>query len=300
MLFSAVGSISERLDSKFITAYFFPAFIAVLGTCWAVVTAMGGERFAERIAGLDSVEQTILVAILLLVTMMVAYMLRTMARPIARLYAGRAFPRLVKDPSIRGQLKARGRTQVGSEMVSRGEHLFPIDARETAPTAFGNVLAAVGDYPRRVYGMDSFHWWPRLQPLLPTEFQELLSSLETPMRAMLNLSLVSLYLGCMAAIVLGLGEQNLPFAVLSLVIGVVVAEALYRAAVVQAIDFVRHIWVGFDLYRYQILEQLREQEPANLEEERALWQRLSERLRSLDEVEISTAAEERIAPATSS
>ena len=30
MLFSAVGSIGERLDSKFITAYFFPAFIAVL------------------------------------------------------------------------------------------------------------------------------------------------------------------------------------------------------------------------------------------------------------------------------
>jgi hypothetical protein len=48
---------------------------------------------------------------------------------------------------------------------------------------------------------------------------------------------------------------------------------------------VRHIWVGFDLYRYTILEQLREQEPANLEEERALWQRLSQRLRSLDELE---------------
>jgi hypothetical protein len=289
MLISAVGAVSERLDSKFITAYFFPAFIAVLGTSWAIVTSMGGERFVERIAGLDSVEQGILAALVLLLTMMVAHMLRTMARPIAQLFAGRAFPRLVMEPSLRGQLKARSTARVGSDMVSRGERLFPLDAREMAPTAFGNVLAALADYPRLVYGMDSYHWWPRLLPLLPADFQELLRSLETPMRAMLNLSLVSLYLGCLTAIVLGLAEANLPVAVLSFVIGVVVAEVLYRAAVVQAIDLVRHIWVGFDLYRFQILEQLREQEPASLEEEHALWKRLSQRLRSLDVMETAPA-----------
>lgn len=289
MLISAVGAISDRLDAKFLTAYFFPAFIAVLGTSWAVVTSMGGERFVERISGLDSVEQGLLAALLLLVTMMVAHMLRTMARPIAQFFAGRAFPRLVTEPSLRGQLQARSKAQVGSEMVSRGERLFPLDVRDTAPTSFGNVLAALADYPRLVYGMDSYHWWPRLLPLLPTDFQELLRSLETPMRAMLNLSLVSLYLGCMTAIVLGLTEGNLPVAAISLVAGVVVAEVLYRAAVVQAIELARHIWVGFDLYRFAILEQLREQEPANLEEERALWARLSQRLRSLDDLEMAPA-----------
>jgi hypothetical protein len=31
MLFSAVGSLGDRLDPKFMTAYFLPAFVAVLG-----------------------------------------------------------------------------------------------------------------------------------------------------------------------------------------------------------------------------------------------------------------------------
>jgi hypothetical protein len=140
--------------------------------------------------------------------------------------------------------------------------------------------------------MDTYHWWPRLLPLLPPEFQELLRSMETPMRSMLNLSLVSLYLGCLTAAVLGLANSNLAVAAVSLVIGVIVAELLYRAAVAQAAELARHIWVGFDLYRFHILEQLREEEPADIEAERELWQRLAQRLRTLDELMAAANPEE--------
>ena len=58
---------------------------------------------------------------------------------------------------------------------------------------------------------------------------------------------------------------------------------LHRAAVAQAAELARHIWVGFDLCRFHMLEQLRGQEPADLEAERALGQRLAQRLRNLDE-----------------
>jgi multisubunit Na+/H+ antiporter MnhF subunit len=292
MLISAVGAIGDRLDSKFITAYFFPAFVAVLGSIWVFVTATGGERFADRVAGLDSVEQAIVAAIVLLGTTMLAHMLRALARPIAQLFAGRAYPQFVQQESVRGQLKARQRTRIGSEMLARGERLFPLDANETAPTAFGNVLAAAADYPRFMYGMDSYHWWPRLLPLLPAEFQELLRSIETPMRAMLNLSLVSLYLGSLTAVFLGLANSQLTIAAGSLTIGVLCAAVLYRAAVSQATELARHIWVGFDLYRYQILEQLHEQQPGDLEAERELWQRLAQRLRSLDDLMATAKADE--------
>src|SRR5829696_5016324 len=298
MLISAIGSIGERLDSKFITAYFFPAFIAVLGTLWVAVTALGGERFAERVAGLDSVEQAIFTGILLLITMMVAYMLRSLGRPIAQLFAGHTFPRVVKDKSVRSQLRARRRARLSSAMISRDERLVPVDPTDTAPTALGNVLAAAADYPRHVYGMDAYYWWPRLLPLLPLEFQVLLQSMETPMRSLLNLSLASLYLGCLTAAVLGLADSNLAVAAASLAIGVVIAELLYRAAVEQAAEFVRHIWVGFDLYRFQILEQLREQQPADLEAERALWQRLAQRLRNLDDLMAANPEESAKANAT--
>jgi hypothetical protein len=283
VLFSAIGSLGDRLDSKFITAYFFPAFVAVLGSIWILVVSVGEERFGERIAELDSVEQGIGVAVILLVTMMLAHMLSALARPIATMYAGRAFPAPVREWSIRGQLQARLRNRRSSIQAGREDRLYPRDPTETQPTAFGNVLAATADYPRLNYAMDAFHWLPRLLPLLPAEFQALLRALETPMRGMLNLSLVFAYLAILAVVVLGLlGSQELT-ALLALMVGIVLSQLCYRAAVTQATDLARNIWVAFDLYRFSILEQLREQEPGNLDEERALWRRLAERLHELDE-----------------
>jgi hypothetical protein len=145
----------------------------------------------------------------------------------------------------------------------------------------GNVLAAIVDYPRLMYAMETFHWWPRLMPLLPPEYQDLLRSKETPMRGMLNLSLVFSYLAFLGVVVLGLSHEL--SALLFLVVGLVLSQLCYRAAVTQATDLARGIWVAFDLYRFSILEQLREEEPADLDAERALWQRLAERLHELDE-----------------
>jgi hypothetical protein len=282
VLFSAIGSIGDRLDSKFITAYFFPAFVAVLGTIWIAVTAIGGDRFADRLAQFDSVEQAIMVLLLLLGASMLAHMLRAMARPIAQVYAGRSLPELLRKPSVVHQRRARARSSTGLLMASRGERLYPHDAAETAPTAFGNAIVAAADYPRLVYGMEAFYWWPRLLPLLPAEFQELLRSMETPMRAMLNLSLVSLYLGCLSAIVLGLAASQWMTTVVSLVIGLLLANFFYRAAIAQATELSRNIWVGFDLYRHEILKQMNLDVPATLPEERALWQQLTQRLRDLE------------------
>jgi hypothetical protein len=281
VLFSALGSLGERIDSRFITAYFFPAFVAVLGSIWILVAAVGGQRAAARIEELDSVEQGIVVGIVLLVTMMLAHMLSALARPIATFYAGRAFPGPVRDWSIRGQRNARVRNRTSSIQAGREDRLYPRDPAETQPTALGNVLAAIVDYPRLMYAMETFHWWPRLMPLLPPEYQDLLRSKETPMRGMLNLSLVFSYLAFLGVVVLGLSHEL--SALLFLVVGLVLSQLCYRAAVTQATDLARGIWVAFDLYRFSILEQLREEEPADLDAERALWQRLAERLHELDE-----------------
>jgi len=277
-----MGSLGERLDSKFITAYFFPAFAAVLGTFWILVAATGGERFAERLEQLDSVQQAIAVVLLLLTTAMIAHLLRALARPIAQLFAGRAFPTLIKNPAIQRQLRARARVPAGMVMVSRGERLYPHDPADTAPTAFGNVLATAADYARLVYGMESYHWWPRLLPLLPVEFQEMLRSMEAPMRGMLNLSLVALYLGGLATVALGLAASQWQTVIASVVVGVLLANFFYRAAIVQATELARNIWVGFDLYRFEIMRQMNVEVPTDLQEERALWQDLSQRLRNLE------------------
>ena len=297
MLFSALGSLSSRLDSRFMTAYFFPAFAAVLGTIWILVLAVGNQRFTDRVEGLDSAEQAIVVGVILLATMMLAHMLSAMARPIATLFAGRVYPHPVRDMSVRGQLKARLRARKEMIVAGREDRLYPRDPADTQPTSFGNVLAAIADYPRVVYAMEAFLWWPRLLPLLPTEYQDLLRTKETPMRAMLNLCLVSVYLAFLAVVVLGLlGTQELN-ALFILAAGLVLSHLCYRAAVTQAAELARTVWVAFDLYRSAILEHFHEEQPATLEEERLLWQRLGERLHQMDEP--SAAETEGAAPVAS-
>jgi hypothetical protein len=280
VLFSAIGSIGERLDSKFITAYFFPAFVAVLGTIWILATAFGGRRLAAEVLEFDPAEQAIVVAVVLLATLMLAHMLRALSRPVMQFYAGRTLPRPASDWSTRGQLKARARIAPGLE---GGSYLrYPRETTDTEPTSFGNILAAAKDYPRLVYAMEGTHWWPRLLPLLPAEFQEMLHSMHAPMMGMLNLSLVFSYLAFLGVIALGLATSNALAALVILVMGIVLGQLSYRAGVTQAVELVRHIGVAFDLYRYEILKQLHLEEPADIEEEREVWRQLADRLHVLD------------------
>ena len=101
------------------------------------------------------------------------------------------------------------------------------------------------------------------------------------MRAMLNLSLVSVYLGCLAAVFLGLAQSHWITTVVSLVSVCSSRTSFIAPRSPKAVELVRNIWVGFDLYRYEILKQMNEELPTTLEDERALWQRLTQRLRRL-------------------
>ena len=280
MFLSALGSLGQRLDPKFITAYFFPAFLAVLGTIALVVRQAGDTTFITWIAQFDSLQQGVIVLGLLLGTLMLAHLLEALARPIGRLYAGRAYPELVQRLLVPTQQADRAHAAFDLRAYQRGTRLFPRDPAELAPTAFGNVVAASADYPRAVYGMDTYHWWPRLLALLPAEFLEALRSLETPMRMLLNLSLVSIYLACLGG-ALGMTHGDMRAAALALALGLFFAVVCYQAAIAQAVELVRSIWVGFDLYRSEILKQLNEAVPETIEAERALWARLEQRLHPL-------------------
>jgi len=298
MLFSAMGSLGDRLDTKFLSAYFLPAFVAMLGTLWVLEASGSDQRPSEFILAMNSVQQAILVLLLLLATVMLAFLLRTMARPIAYLVTGRAIPRTLRGRAVQAQQRAGARTRTGAGMVSEGTALYPLDPARTAPTRFGNVLAAADDYPRLMYAMEARYWWPRLIPLLPADFQDQLRTMETPMRAMLNLALVAWYLGIVAAAAFALAAGNWTAAALALAAGIVLAEFFYRAAVSQASDLVRNIWVGFDLYRFEILKQLDVDTPSGLDAERALWSDLAERLRVLDKAAGPSAAAVATATAT--
>ena len=57
----------------------------------------------------------------------------------------------------------------------------------------------------------------------------------------------------------------------TIVIGLLLAWGLYRASVLQAVNYSSFLRVAFDLYRFNILKQMHIPLPPNLQAERELW-----------------------------
>jgi hypothetical protein len=141
MLLSALSVMGQRLDTKFIAAYFFPAFFAVLGTIVIVVLKAGNAAFLAWVDQFDSLQQAIIVLVVLLGTFLLAHLLQALVHPIEQLYAGHAYPEVIRR-LLPAQRSARAYTPFDLSTYERGTRLFPRDPGDLAPTAFGNVVAA--------------------------------------------------------------------------------------------------------------------------------------------------------------
>jgi hypothetical protein len=292
MLRSGLSALSDRVDSKFLTAFWLPAFVAVFGGFVILALIVGGEQMDAWVSSLDSVEQTIGTAIILLHITMLAFVLRALTEPIADIFAGSAVPRIVATWSMRGQRRARtaaerviGANPKGPDASAltrpaeqRLRQLFPQDDADMQPTLFGNVVASAAEHPRLAYSMDGGLWWPRLAPLLPSYFQDMLGGTQAPMMGMLNLSVVFFVLALLGLGVLGVAGGLWVVALVFLTGGMLLSRLCYRAAVSQAVEFGSMVQVAFDLYRHEILKQMEVETPSDLAEERALWRRLTREL----------------------
>ena len=295
VLGSAIGALSGRMDSKFLTAYWLPAFVFALGSFGILAGLVGLQQIDDWIYGLDSVEQTLGVLILVLLISMVAFVLRALTRPITELFAGIALPRAVATWSTRGQLrvKTRGAHLLGTSCDPTAEataaeaqwlgRRFPVNNADLKPTLFGNVLASAGEHPRLAYAMEGALWWPRLSPLVPGYFQDMLAAAQAPLMALLNLSVVFVALASFAVVVLGLIGAQWVAALGSAIGALLLSRLCYRAAVSQAAEIGSLFRVAFDLYRYDILDQLGLPHPDDLAAERALWRRMTREVVGLPE-----------------
>jgi hypothetical protein len=297
VLSSVVSTLSDRVDSKFLTAYWLPAFVAGLGGIGILGALVGLPPLDAWVNDLDAAEQSLGALIVLVLITMLAFILRALALPIAAIFAGSVLPQPIAAWSARGQLRARSKaTQYlaasprlgasGSSATHATELLdlgYPKDAADMKATRFGNVLAAAADHAQLVYGMDGALWWPRLLPLLPATYLQILGGAQAPTMAFLNLSVVFCALALSAATILVLGVAQWVTALAFLAAGLLLAHLCYRAAVSQAVELGSVIRVAFDLYRSAILTQLHLESPSDLTAERALWQQLTEQILGLPE-----------------
>lgn len=183
------------------------------------------------------------------------------------------------------------------------EMASPIDPGILLPTRLGNVLRASEVYANERYSMIGVTIWPRLYPVLPRQFIADMDEKYSQMMFLLNsafltfsIAIISFVIGMIGWIILMTGWIRLPggwrvelagvlsnfefiqpgeYMVLAVLFGLF-GYAMYNAAVNTAQDYTLFIRTGFDLYRTDLIRQLKFEIPKNFDGEKELWLSLSE------------------------
>ncbi|MEV1076784.1 hypothetical protein AB0I98_00745 [Streptomyces sp. NPDC050211] len=292
-----LGGAERLLGSRFLIAVLLPVLLAA-GASGAVGLAAAGHTPADALRAWQEYGASgQLLAALWVVLGLVgaAYLLALFHLPVLRALEGYWPDR----PALRGVRRRRtdrqrARARDGwarvAELREAGEHTWasalsghllavypppPRLAQGCLPTALGNRLRAAEYYPLERYGIDAVVVWPRLYPLLPPEATGRVSSARTALDAGVSLLGLSAVFGTVWPLVLLARGGHLPLAGLTLLAWPVVWAA-HRATLQAAGAYGEEVRVVFDLHRHALLRRLELAVPADLEQERRLWDELAQ------------------------
>lgn len=193
--------------------------------------------------------------------------------------------RLLKVPEAEAHPEFEKAVDRWNDLGRRLNRQYPIRAGEVLPTELGNVLRSFESYPYRQYGIRAITVWPRLVARIEPGYAAQIDDAKASVDFMLNSSLLCGAFALLLAVVrlafpAGLAvRQALILFGAELVLFLILAWVFYRAAIPRAQSWGMLVKGAFDLFRRDLLAALGfERKPASLEEERALWERISERL----------------------
>lgn len=165
--------------------------------------------------------------------------------------------------------------------IQEHEIRAPLNEANLLKTKFGNVLRASEIYASERYGIDGLTLWPRLAHVLPNEFTASLEEQNNKLMFLLNSSLLAFILA-LASLIGAIVRITFPSVALMFsdnlvwffLIFLLAGYLIYRASVTTAEDFGLFIRTGFDLYRFDLLIQLNQCLPVDLNEEMDIWKKL--------------------------
>lgn len=156
---------------------------------------------------------------------------------------------------------------------------YPKEPEKALPTRLGNILKAAEEYPAYEgrYGIDAVFFWPRLIAVVPDSTRANLSDARATFVLLLNVCTLALLLsvGVLAALVFAVIHPAVAFWA-SAASGAVLAYLMYRSALGPARVYGELVRATFDLYRGDLLNQLKLSEPASFAQERTLWSNLGQ------------------------
>jgi hypothetical protein len=181
---------------------------------------------------------------------------------------------------------------------------FPFVEGPILPTRFGNILRAAEVYSNDRYGIDGVVVWPRLAYVIPDKYYEKIEDSNNGLAFLVNCSLLTLLLAllclvaclyqCLVLFFVIQGRQALFYfipidfrfwdfyqqrAFLYFIVGIVLAlgaYGFYRATLPIVAEYGNLVRSAFDLFRHDLLKQLKLEMPKNSIRERDIWRQVSE------------------------
>lgn len=192
------------------------------------------------------------------------------------------------------------------ELIEQAEQLdtyiqsnFPFKEDDILPTKFGNILKASEAYPRERYNIDGVPLWTRLINVIPDRYMSFLDQKNNQLSFLLNCSVLSASFSvlCLVAaiyqFVLGqfaytqspspiyfveidrgvevYAQRAILYAII-LVLSLFMAYLFHRASLFIVGEYGDMIRSTYDLFRFDLLVQLKRKPPKTIEQERFVWQ----------------------------
>lgn len=150
-------------------------------------------------------------------------------------------------------------------------YCYPTNDRDLLPTRLGNIMRAAERFPLDRYNAEGILVWTRLFPVIPPAFSGNVQDARARLEFLLVIALWFIGFGCLsAALLLLVGRPGL-LATACFAVGTLGAYGAYRSALTAAIEYGERLRTGFELYRLDLLAQLKFKQPTNLLEEKQLW-----------------------------
>jgi hypothetical protein len=147
----------------------------------------------------------------------------------------------------------------------------PSKRNNVMPTSLGNILKSAEMYPFSRYKIDSVLIWPRLYRLFPQTFIEDVLLVRRNLDFMLVITSLSIAFALITGVYLFIARADWWLFLLCFWGGLIVAWISYRSALSTAVSVGIHIRVAFDLYREELLKQMRIPLPPNQAAEKITW-----------------------------
>lgn len=145
-------------------------------------------------------------------------------------------------------------------------------------TTLGNVIEAYNHYPYSRYCMEAEIFWPRLIKVIPSEFMARVREPKILLDFAITMASLSVVLAFSSLVVGPWIWFDLPIWLGAAVVQLLSAAFFYFLSVDAAVQYGDMVRACFDLFRLDLLNQLSLPRAANLKEEKARWEKVSQLL----------------------